>query len=145
MDNCNYNLNSSFTRFGANDTTNCQLKIDKVTFNRYKDTLTQKQIYANIAKRTVRNFSVCKPEESTGDGDGEGDGEGEGEGDGDTPPGTPQLPLSPPDSPTPPDNDILIENSNYARESVSVSHPDQIPEVEVEKNYPSCSYKPIKF
>ena len=140
MDNCNYNLNSSFTRFGANDTTNCQLKIDKVTFNRYKDTLTQKQIYANIANRTVRNFSVCKPEESR-----DLSYSDTSSSDGDTPPPSPPSTPSPPDSPTPPDNDILIENSNYARVSVSVSHPDQIPEVEVEKKYPSCSYKPIKF
>ena len=112
-----------------------------IIFNRYKDTLTQKQIYANIANRTVRNFLVCKPEESTGDGDGEEEGESEG----DSPPPSPPSTPTPPDSPTPPDNDILIENSNYATESVSVFHPDQIPEVEVEKNYPSCSYKPIKF
>ena len=140
MDNCNYNLNSSFTRFGANDTTNCQLKIDKDTFNRYQDTLTQKQIYSNIANRTVRNFSVCKPEESR-----DLSYSDTSSSEGDTPPPSPPSTPTPPDSPTPPDNDILIENSNYATESVSVFHPDQIPEVEVEKNYPSCSYKPIKF
>ena len=141
MDNCNYNLNSSFTRFGSNDTTNCQLKIDKVTFNRYKDTLTQKQIYANIANRTVRNLSVCKPEKSS-DGDGDGDGGGGG---GDTPPPSPPIIPTPPDSPTPPENAVLLTNSFKITKSVSVSHPDQIPEVEVKKKYPSCSYKPIKF
>ena len=143
MDNCNDNLSGSFTRFGANDTTNCQLKIDKVTFNRYKDTLTQKQIYSNIANRTVRNFSVCKPEESTGDGVDESEDESEDEDD--TPPPSPPSTPTPPDSPTPPNNNKLILYSNNATELVSVTHPDQIPEVEVEKNYPSCSYKPIKF
>ena len=141
MDNCNYNLNSSFTRFGSNDTTNCQLKIDKVTFNRYKDTLTQKQIYANIANRTVRNLSVCKPEKSS---DGDDDGS-DSDSDDDSPPDTPTGTLTPPDSPTPPETAVLLTNSFKVTKSVSVSNPDQLPEIEVVSSYPSCSYKPIKF
>ncbi|MAU37582.1 MAG: hypothetical protein CMD14_09495 [Flavobacteriales bacterium] len=64
MDNCDNKLVGQFTRFGSNDTTNCQLKIDKETFNRYKDTLTQKQIYANLANRRVNNLSVCNLEKT---------------------------------------------------------------------------------
>lgn len=139
MDNCNYKLTSSFTRFGANDTTNCQLKIDKDTFNRYEDTLTQKQIYSNIANRTVRNFSVCIPDISLSD-----TVSITSSSSGDSPPPSPIDIPSPPPSPTPPNID-LSDYSFKATKLVSEFHPDQIPEVEVEKNYPSCSYKSIKF
>ena len=141
MDNCNYKLTSSFTRFGANDTTNCQLKINKDTFNRYEDTLTQKQIYSNIANRTVRNFSVCVPDISNVDIDNTIDSESGSE---PPSPGS-STSSSPPQSPTPPDNAVLLSNILKATKLVSEFHPDQIPEVEVEKNYPSCSYKSIKF
>ena len=140
MDNCNYNLNSSFTRFGANDTTNCQLKIDKVTFNRNKDTLTQKQIYANIANRTVRNLSVCIPDLSLSD-----TVSITSSSSGDSPPDTPRDILTPPPSPTPPDNTVFSDYSSKATQLVSEFHPDQIPDIVVENRYPSCSYKPIKF
>ena len=141
MDNCNYNLNSSFTRFGANDTTNCQLKINKDTFNRYEDTLTQKQIYSNIANRTVRNFSVCKPEKSS---DGDGD-DSDSDSDGDTPPPSPPSTPTQPDSPTPTKNSELLSNSLKATKLVSEFHPDQILDIDPESSYPSCSYKSIKF
>ena len=135
MDNCNYNLSSSFTRYGSNDTTNCQLNKDN--FNGNKDTLTQKQIYSNIANRTVRNFSVCVDDEIINEPDDESGS------------GVPSIPSTPTPSPTPPPNltppPISEFNINRATESVSVFHPDQIPEIEVESNYPSCSYKPIKF
>tara|TARA_B100000530_G_scaffold336124_1_gene289972 strand:+ start:1297 stop:1719 length:423 start_codon:yes stop_codon:yes gene_type:complete len=140
MDNCNYNLNSSFTRFGANDTTNCQLKIDKVTFNRNKDTLTQKQIYANIANRTVRNLSVCIPDLSLSD-----TVSITSSSSGSEPPSPVTLPPSRPQSPTPPDNNTIFINSSKATKLVSEFHPDQIPDIVVENRYPSCSYKPIKF
>ena len=116
MDNCNYNLSSSFTRFGANDTTNCQLKINKDTFNRYEDTLTQNQIYSNIAKRTVRNFSVCIPDISNTDIDNKTGGDSDT-----SPPKTPQTspPTSPPHSPRPPDN-IELENMEiFSREKLT--------------------------
>jgi len=140
MDNCNYNLNSSFTKFGANDTTNCQLKIDKDNFNRYKDTLTKNQIYSNIAKRTVRNFSVCIPDISNTDIDNKTGGDPDK-----SPPPTPSPPTSPPNSPRPPDNSKLAINMSKATPTVSDPPPDQIPEIVVESSYPSCSYKPIKF
>jgi hypothetical protein len=141
MDNCNYKLTSSFTRFGGNDTTNCQLKIDKDTFNRYEDTLTQKQIYSNIANRNVRNFSVCIPDISnvgtkvinvtvTN---------------GKPPPPQGGILTSPPTRNKPPDNNMIFIHSSKATTLVSEEHPDQIPEEVVENSYPSCSYKPIKF
>ena len=140
MDNCNYKLTSSFTRFGANDTTNCQLKINKDTFNRYEDTLTQKQIYSNIANRTVRNFSVCITDTYIADTDNTTDIDS-----GIEPPSGPDTIPSQPPSPNPPDNTILSFNSSQATTLVSEFHPDQIPEIVVESTYPSCSYKPIKF
>ena len=139
MDNCNYKLSRSFTRFGANDTTNCQLKINKDTFNRYEDTLTQKQIYSNIANRTVRNFSVCIQDISIADID------NTIVTDIDTTPSGPDTdPSSSPHSPTP-IYIALSDNSFKATQLVSVFHTDQIPEIDVESRYPSCSYKPIKF
>ena len=144
MDNCNYNLSSNFTRFGANDTTNCQLKINKDTFNRYEDTLTQKQIYSNIANRTVRNFSVCIPDISSGSDSGSGGGGGGGGEDGATPLASSEITETSPHSHIPPNNDLPV-NSFQATKLVSEFHPDQIPEIVVENSYPSCSYKPIKF
>jgi|TARA_R110001592_G_scaffold154118_1_gene383017 hypothetical protein len=141
MDNCNYNLSSSFTRFGANDTTNCQLKIKKETFNRYNNTLTQKQIYSNIANRIVPNFSVCIQDISSADIDKIIDTDSDSE----EPPSRPDTIPSPPDSPTPPDNSVLSQYSLQATQLVSVIHPDQIPDIDTESSYPSCSYKSIKF
>lgn len=137
MDNCNYKLTSSFTRFGANDTTNCQLKIDKDSNTL---TLTQKQIYSNIANRTVRNFSVCIPDISLSD-----TVSITSSSSGSEPPSPVSLP-SPPQSPTPPDNSDLSVYSSKATQLVS-EPPDvgSLPEIVVENSYPSCSYKPIKF
>ena len=140
MDNCNYKLTSSFTRFGANDTTNCQLKIDKDTFNRYEDTLTQKQIYSNIANRTVRNFSVCIPDISNVDIDNTTVSDSGSE---PPSPGS-STSQSRPQSPTPPNID-LSDYSFKATQLVSEFHPDQIPDIDPESTYPSCSYKSIKF
>ena len=141
MDNCNYKLTSSFTRFGANDTTNCQLKIDKDTFNRYEDTLTQKQIYSNIANRNVRNFSVCIPDISLSD-----TVSITSSSSGDDPPPGPDIIPTPPPSPTPPDNTVFSDYSSKATQLVS-EPPDvgSLTEIVVENSYPSCSYKPIKF
>lgn len=141
MDNCNYNLSGSFTRFGGNDTTNCQLKIDKDTFNRYEDTLTQKQIYSNIANRNVRNFSVCIPNISNVGTDVISVTVTNGK----PPPELGTTTLIPPDSPIPPDNNTIVTHSSKATTLVSEVHPDQIPDEVVENSYPSCSYKPIKF
>ena len=141
MDNCNNKLIGQFTRFGSNDTTNCQLKIDKETFNRYKNTLTQKQVYANFANRRVNNLSVCIPEPEQSDSESESSVSS-----GDSPPDTPTtITTSPPDSPIPPDNDILLTNNNRITQLVYKFHPDQIPDKVDEPNYPSCSYKPIKY
>lgn len=141
MDNCNYKLTSSFTRFGANDTTNCQLKIDKDSFNRYEDTLTQKQIYSNIANRTVRNFSVCIPDISLSD-----TVSITSSSSGSEPPSPGSLPSSRPQSPTPPNNTVFSDYSSKATQLVS-EPPDvgSLTEIVVENSYPSCSYKPIKF
>ena len=140
MDNCNNKLIGQFTRFGSNDTTNCQLKIDKETFNRYKNTLTQKQVYANFANRRVNNLSVCIPEPEQSDSESESSISS-----GDSPPDTPTSSLSPPDSPIPPDNVTLSNNIDTITGLISKFHPDQIPDKVDEPNYPSCSYKSIKY
>ena len=141
MDNCDNKLVGQFTRFGSNDTTNCQLKIDKETFNRYKDTLTQKQIYANLANRRVNNLSVCIPEPEQSDTKPETSTIS-----GASPPDTPTtITTSPPDSPIPPDNTTLSNNIDTITQLISEFHPDQITDKVDDSSYPSCSYKPIKF
>ena len=141
MDNCNNKLIGQFTRFGSNDITNCQLKIDKETFNRSKDTLTQKQKYANIANRRVNNLSVCIPDSDTSVIESASPITS-----GDSPPDTPTtITTSPPDSPIPPDNVTLSNNTDTITGLISEFHPDQIPDKVDEPTYPSCSYKPIKY
>ena len=90
----------------------------------------------------MHNFSVCIPDISGGDGGGGGDGATGG--DGSEPPVAPTAPSqSPPQSPSPPP--VLLSNIIRATQLVSVFHTDQIPEIDAENSYPSCSYKPIKF
>ena len=141
MDNCDNNLVGQFKRFGSNDTTNCQLKIDKETFNRYKDTLTQKQNYANIANRRVNNLSVCIPDSDTSVIESASPITS-----GDSPPDTPTtIPTSPPYSLIPPGNATLSNNIDTITQLISEFHPEQITVKVDDDSYPSCSYKPIKF
>ena len=143
MDNCDNKLVGQFTRFGSNDTTNCQLKIDKETFNRYKDTLTQKQIYANFANRRVNNLSVCITEESSITSDDESSVV------------PPEIDTTNQDNrDTSYGNNTDFDNSDLYNKSEQASTLVQdlfldtagISQVVLANDsYPSCSYKPIKF
>ena len=69
MDSCTKNLNKEVVKHGSNDTTNCQLIINKETFNRNENPLTRKELYSALAKRLPINTTNCIADDDEDDED----------------------------------------------------------------------------